>query len=30
VRDKLTATLHTAGYILLTSTAIWVIFRFAP
>jgi hypothetical protein len=30
VRNKLTATLHTAGYLLLTSTAIWMLFRFAP
>jgi len=26
----LTATLHTAGYLALTSTAIWMLFRFAP
>jgi hypothetical protein len=30
VRDKLTATIHTAGYLLLTSTAVWMLFRFAP
>jgi hypothetical protein len=25
-----TASLHTAGYLALTSTAIWMLFRFAP
>jgi len=30
VRNILTTTLHTAGYLALTSTAIWMLFRFAP
>ena len=30
MRSMLTATLNTAGYLALTSTALWVLFRFAP
>ncbi len=30
MRDLLAATLHTIGYILLTSAAVWLAVRFAP
>jgi hypothetical protein len=30
VRNAVGAALHTIGYVLLTSAAIWLIFRYAP
>ena len=30
MREVLEATLHTIGYILLTSAAVWLAVRFAP
>lgn len=30
MRNMLMATIHTAGYLLMTSAAVWMLFRFAP
>lgn len=30
MRNILTATAHTIGYLLLTSSAVWLLFRYVP
>ena len=30
MRDVISATVHTLGYLLLTSSAVWLLYRYVP